>query len=400
MRTTTVTVTASVTATANATRRAVAVLVATLVLVLAACSGDDDQAVDDGTAATATTAMGGEAGAIAPADVEASPSAGCEADRPARAGDRRVTTTSDGHERWYLRHVPEAYDGTTPMPLVVDFHGYSEGAQIHVSMSGLSAFGDEQGFITLTPQGRGRVPLWDTTFGGQDLTFVGDLLDEAEDSLCIDTNRIYVTGLSNGAFMTSAVACQYADRVAAVAPVAGVRDIDGCEPSRPVPVVAFHGTADRFLTFEGGPGPAVADLPAPDGSDRSLADVQPSEDTGDASEGSEGGEAADEGERSVTGADPAPGDPSVPEVVAAWANRNGCDAEPEAEAVADDVRVERYSCPPGADAELYRIINGGHTWPGSDFSASIESIVGKTTMSISANEVMWDFFEDHPLTDR
>jgi polyhydroxybutyrate depolymerase len=289
------------------------------------------------------------------------------------------------------------------MPLVVDFHGYSEGAEIHVSMSGLSAFGDQQGFITLTPQGRGRVPLWDTTSGGQDLTFVGDLLDEAEDSLCVDTNRIYVTGLSNGAFMTSAVACQYADRVAAVAPVAGIRDIEGCDPSRPVPVVAFHGTADRFLEFEGGPGPAVADLPAPDGSDRSLADAQTSGDdgeTGETGDAGETGDEGDEGERSVTGADPAPDDPSVPEVVAHWADRNGCDAEPEAEEVADDVRIDVYSCPPGADVELYRIIDGGHTWPGSDFSASIESIVGKTTMSISANEVMWDFFEEHPLTDR
>jgi polyhydroxybutyrate depolymerase len=259
-------------------------------------------------------------------------------------------------------------------------------------MSGLSAFGDEHGFITLTPQGRGRVPLWDTTLGGQDLAFVGDLLDEAEHTLCLDTNRIYVTGLSNGAFMTSAVACQYADRVAAVAPVAGIRDIDGCDPSRPVPVVAFHGTADQFLSFEGGPGPAVANLPAPDGSDRSVADVQAE------SQGQSGGEPG--GGRSVTGADPAPGDPSVPEIVAHWADRNGCDAEPRAEDVADDVRLDSYSCPPGADVELYRIIDGGHTWPGSDFSASIESVVGKTTMSISADEVMWEFFQEHPLTDR
>jgi polyhydroxybutyrate depolymerase len=366
------------------TRRAAAVLTAAAsLLAVAACSGDDESA--DGTG---TTASIGEAGAISPTDVEASPSAGCEASRPVQPGDERVTTTSGGSERWYLRHVPDAHDGTTPVPLVVDIHGYSEGAQVHVSMSGLSAFGDDHGFVTVTPQGRGQVPLWDSTLGGEDMAFVGDLLDEAEEKLCIDTNRIYVTGLSNGAFMTSAVACQYADRVAAVAPVAGIREIDGCDPARPVPVVAFHGTADRFLAFDGGPGPAVAELPAPDGSDRSLADLQ--------AEGEVGGE----GDRSVTGADPAPGDPSVPEIVATWADRNGCDGEPESEGVADDVRIDRYSCPPSANAELYRILEGGHTWPGSEFSASIESIVGKTTMSISANEVMWDFFEAHPLMDR
>src|SRR5690606_35123548 len=194
-----------------------------------------------------------------------------------------------------------------------------------------------------------------------------------EETLCVDTNRVYVTGLSNGAFMTSAVACAYADRVAAVAPVAGIQDVDGCDPARPVPVVAFHGTDDQFVSFEGGLGPAVADLPAPDGSGGTVGDAPPP---------------------TTGGSD----EPSVPEITAAWAERNGCDAEPEAEEVADDVTVERYPCPDGADVALYRVEGGGHTWPGSEFSASLEEIMGTTTMAISANEVMWEFFVDHPLT--
>lgn len=355
-----------------------AAVVAAATMTLTACSDDgsersdgaDDSAADDGAAAEAE-----------PAAVEAAPSEGCGAAEPVAAGEERVTTTSGGTERWYLRHVPEVHDGATPVPLVVDLHGYSEGAEVHVQMSGLTALGESEGFVTLTPHGEGEVPRWDTTLGGDDLTFVGDLLDEAEADLCVDTNRVYVTGLSNGAFMTSAVACQYADRVAAVAPVAGVRDIDGCDPARPVPVVAFHGTDDRFVAFDGGLGEAAADLPAPDGSGRTLGDLQA---------------AGEEGQ--VTGADPEPGGPSVPEITAAWAERNGCDPETETEQAADDVTREWHGCPTGAEVELYRIEDGGHTWPGSEFSASLGDVVGTTTMSISANEVMWDFFLDHPLT--
>jgi polyhydroxybutyrate depolymerase len=83
--------------------------------------------------------------------------------------------------------------------------------------------------------------------------------------------------------------------------------------------------------------------------------------------------------------------------VAAWAERNGCDTPPDSEELATDVTIERYSCPAGADVELYRIEGGGHTWPGSEFSARIESIVGRTTTSISADEVMWAFFQSHPM---
>lgn len=353
----------------TSTGRVAAVALAAALLALSACSGegDDDSAPDEPAAASP--------------DAPAAPSAGCDAAEPVPAGDERVTTTSGGGERWYLRHVPEAHDGRTPVPLVVDIHGYSEGAEVHAQQSGLAAYGDREGFITLTPQGRGDVPLWNVTPDGEDMTFIGDMLDEAEAELCVDTNRVYVAGLSNGGFMTSAVACAYADRVAAVAPVAGIRPIDGCEPARPVPVVTFHGTEDQFVAFEGGSGPAAAALPAPDGSGRTLAELQASGDPG-----------------GVTGTDPAPGDPTVPEIVAAWAERNGCDAEPRGEDVARDVTLEGYTCPDGADVAFYRIEGGGHTWPGSEFSASIESIVGPTTMSISANEVMWAFFRDHPLT--
>ena len=92
-----------------------------------------------------------------------------------------------------------------------------------------------------------------------------------------------------------------------------------------------------------------------------------------------------------------PGFPAVDDMMADWAARNGCDAEPGESSVADDVTLLRWDCPAGGTTELYRVDGGGHTWPGSDFSARIEEVVGTTTFSIDANELMWAFFSAHPL---
>jgi polyhydroxybutyrate depolymerase len=341
-------------------------------LLVGACSSGDD----DGDGAERAASPADDAAAPAtPADVEPRASAGCGASTVA-AGEEKLTITSGGVDHWYLRHVPPAHDGSTPLPVVVDLHGYSEGAEVHAMVSGLGPYGDEQGFVTLTPhgQGQGPVPFWDTTPGGPDQVFLEAMLDEVEASLCVDTARIFLTGLSYGAMMTSTLACELSDRFAAAAPVAGVTEVEDCDAGRPLPVVAFHGTDDGFLSYDGGFGPQVASLPSPDG--RGTL-----------------GDAADTPEEPVesTGR-------SVPEVVAEWADRNGCDdTAPEEQAVADDVTVLSFDCPTGAEAELYRVEGGGHSWPGSQLLAGVENIVGHTTMSISANEVMWEFFEQHPL---
>ncbi len=288
-------------------------------------------------------------------------------------GEQRVNTRSQGTARWYFRHVPSSYDGHTQMPVVIDLHGYLEGATIHKQASGLESYGDRHRFVTITPQGSGTtVAKWSTDLQGADVAYLGDLLDELDNTLCVDDRRVFVTGLSNGAFMTSAVACAYADRVAAVAPVAGIRDIPGCKPARPVPVLAFHGTADPFVSYAGGLGAKALDLPAADGSRRTI--------------GQSGG-------RSV-----AARGPSIPEITTAWAKRNGCESRPPSQRkVRSDVTLLTWACPAGADVELYRISGGGHAWPGSQFSKAIASVVGRTTFSISANDEMWSFFRAHPL---
>lgn len=337
------------------------VISALAALALAACSGSsgNDAASTTTTAPKRVTAV-------------ATRSPGCRATTPVAPGEERVTTSSGGASRWYYRHVPPTYRATTPMPVVLDLHGYAEGATVHQLMSALGPFGDTHGFVTVTPQGSGAsVPRWDTGLQSADVKFIGDLLDEVERTVCVDQHRVFVTGLSNGAFMTSAVACKYADRIAAAAPVAGIRDIPGCKLARPVPVITFHGTADPYVAYDGGLGTKAADLPAGDGSGKTLGQIG--------------------------AVDPKQKGPTIPELTATWAKRNGCGTKPTSRQVAPDVTLIAFPCPKGAEAELYRVTGGGHTWPGSQFSKAIAGAVGPTTFSISANDLIWKFFQQHPL---
>ncbi len=344
------------------------------------CSSTDSGSKSESSAASSSTAAkggnGGQSSTTAPGPVRSS---GCSVSPAVPAGQSEVHLDFDGQDRWYLQHVPPAHDGTNPMPVVIDLHGYSEGATLHTQVSGLGAYGDTHGFITISPQGQGTPAHWNANMGTDDVALVGKILDDVEAGLCVDTDRVYVTGYSNGAFLTSVLACTYSDRIAAVAPVAGIRDVPGCTFDRPVPVVAFHGTDDTFVVFNGGVGEGAKSLPAPDGSGKTMAEL---------------------GNTSAESSEIVPGslDQTVPDNLAAWAERNGCSGGPTESKVADDVTLVRFARRPDATPELYRVEAGGHTWPGSPAFTSIASVVGPTTMSIDATALMWEFFQSHPLT--
>ena len=206
---------------------------------------------------------------------------------------------------------------------------------------------------------------WPATRPNQDLVFVSMLLDHVEATECVDETRIYTTGLSLGAFMTSLLACAMSNRIAAFAPVSGVLLPSPCAAEHRVPILAFHGTADPILYFNGGVGTAVlahafgGKGPAP-----SLA-VPPAKLNG----------------------------PGYPATVAAWAKRDGCGATPTNTRVSSDVIQRVYKCPPGTAVEFYIVIGGGHAWPGSKFSQEIAAVTGPTTFQINATTIIWSFFE-------
>lgn len=368
---------------ARPARALLAVLLATSLAVgTAACS---DDGADDADAPTTTAAGGTSPGdasgdgdaadeattAVGPGEVATAPpvpSAGC--------GTTEVRSTSleerflDDSDRWFLLTTPLDHDGTTPLPLVIDFHGLSEGAVIHSRMSDFGTFAEENGIIAVLPNGTGTPVRWDVGLdidSNPDLAFVDAMLDQLEAELCVDTSRIYATGLSNGAFMSSTVACSLADRFAAVAPVAGVLRSEDCAPARPVPMLGFHGTADDILIFNGGVGGRLNEILA--GNTDAEAEELPEVDL--------------DGE-------------GYPANVRAWAEDNGCEPEPTDTDLSDTALLRTYDCPADAAVEFIVLEGGGHSWPGSEFSASLEGVIGATD-PLSANETMWAFFQRFAL---
>ncbi len=348
-----------------------------LLLVLAACAGDNaENGDDDGAAAepeTPTTEPEPEPESTETTEPEpvAHPSPGCEADPEATVVEEERTLTVDDVERRYLLTVPSAHDGETPLPVVFSSHGLMEGADIHSVMTAYSALAKEEGFVVVFPHGTDDPVRWNTRpeSPNPDVVYFDAVLDQVNATLCIDESRVYATGLSNGAMFTSVLICERADVIAAAAPVAGIMDVEPCDQSRPVPLVSFHGTADGILLFNGGVD--ISGIPGSESADASEVPDAADPDT----------------ERPPVDLD----GPGYPATIATFAERNGCDPDYTDTEATDELVHRVYDCPDGADVEFYIVVDGGHTWPSSEFSQSIEAFVGYTTFDIDATRDSWEF---------
>jgi polyhydroxybutyrate depolymerase len=356
---------------------ALASLALATALVLAACSGSSDGAGGTGSvgkATTTSTAVVTAAPAGGKANGPAVPSKGCG------LGIQQAATKQkkflDDSDRWYLLTTPKELDADTPLPLVLDFHGLAEGADVHALMTRLPEYGQKEGFLVVSPQGTGTPVRWAVQpdiEANADLQYTKALLDQLEAEQCIDLSRVYATGLSNGAFMSSILGCTMANRIAAIAPVAGLIQPPRCKPTRSVPVLAFHGTEDPILLFNGGVG------------DR-LGNVLPG---GDRQPGAGEDEAAVP-EADLDGA-------GYPQTAQEWATANGCTGEPTDEDLTETVIERTWDCPPDGVVEFLIVEGGGHSWPGSRFSRSLEKIVGPTDTTIDADDLIWHFFQRFQL---
>jgi polyhydroxybutyrate depolymerase len=265
-----------------------------------------------------------------------------EAAVPSSAVARREAVTIDvsGGQRAYELFVPASVHA--PAALVLDLHGLTGTPAGQDLLSGMQAKAEAEGFVVAQPAG--VAGAWDALADrDQDLAFLRAVVADVADRVTIDPARIFATGMSNGGGMAHRLACDAADVFAAVAPVAGayLLDVD-CAPSRPVPVLAFHGTEDRVVPFTG-LGTAL---------------------------------------------------PDVGEWAAAWAERNGCSLRPTSTTVAGDVRSLRWDgCLEGGDVELLVVEGGGHGWPGTDDPRRRSA----TTGSVEATDLIWEFFASHPL---
>jgi polyhydroxybutyrate depolymerase len=200
-------------------------------------------------------ALGCRAGSMpGRASAVAEPSGGCRSGTVAAlAGEARAIVV-EGRERRYLIDAP-AGPADVARPLVLAFHGFrhsAAGLRAGLDFAGRAAAG---AFVAVYPEGRDDVRLLERVGRGwdvapedtRDAAFVEALLDAVEAAHCIDRRRVYATGFSNGGFVANLLGCRLADRLAAVAPVAGARPLDACRPAAPMPILLLHGTADRVV---------------------------------------------------------------------------------------------------------------------------------------------------------
>jgi polyhydroxybutyrate depolymerase len=287
---------------------------------------------------------------------------------PLTPGNHTHSLEWDGRARTYQVHVPPQYDPNVPTPVVLAFHGAMMNGGLMAGFTGLSKKADEAGFVVVYPYGTGsanRVLFWNA--GGMrdkaeakvdDVGFVRKILDDLPTVINVDPRRVYATGMSNGAMLCYRLACELSDRIAAIAPVSGTLMIEQPKPSRPVPVIHFHGTEDRLVPYAG---------------------------------------SAEPSERYKTFK-------TVDETMQIWAKIDGCPEEPEfvnlPDTVDDDTTVSQKIWGPGKDGAeviLYTITGGGHTWPGKSRGFGF---LGKATQDISANDLIWEFFEKHPMPEK
>lgn len=283
---------------------------------------------------------------------------------PVQTGTSARTLLSDGTERCYLLHVPPDYDRERPSPLIISLPGFATNPHYQQVLTRWNEVADDENLLVVYPQGTSFPLRWNasTTFEDSavdDVGFISDLIQEVSTLVSVDPARIYVDGMSNGGSMAGRVACELADRVAAVGIVAGppVEPPDGCLPARSIPLIAFYGTADPLVSYDGGT------------RDDSLIS-----------------RLMDRFRHRVSF-------PPVPSWIEAWAERNGCTSGPEPLAAQGDVDGVRYAaCDDNVEVFFYTVEGGGHTWPGGR-----PTFVGTTTQDMEASRVMWAFFAQHPL---
>ena len=267
-----------------------------------------------------------------------------------------ASITHDGIERDYILYVPEIYDGSTAVPLVLNFHGFGSSASQQMFYGDFRDIADTEGFLLVHPEGTTLIgnQFWNVGFPGlsstiDDVGFTEALIDELATLYTIDLDRVYATGMSNGGFMSFLLACQLSEKIAAVASVTGsmTQDtFDDCNAQLPTPVLQIHGTEDDVVSYN------ENNLSLP-----------------------------------------------IPDVISYWVDHNNCETTPTTTTLPDvdvsDGSTIEYSVYEdgvnGITTEHMKVIGGGHTWPGSILNSA------GTNQDIDASMEIWLFFSRYDI---
>ena len=177
------------------------------------------------------------------------------------AGSHLLQFLVDGTQRTALVHVPGDTQPGQALPLVLALHGYGSSGPRMEPYSGFSSVADRYGFLVVYPSSSGR--YWNSTAApGQanDVRFLAELIDQLEQTMCVDPQRVFAAGVSNGGSMVALAACELSSRITAIASVSGDYSRQPpCRPARPVSVLEIHGTADQVVPYFGKPARRTTD---------------------------------------------------------------------------------------------------------------------------------------------
>lgn len=281
----------------------------------------------------------------------------------------RQTIEVDGLSRSYRLYAPARLATQPLVPVVLAFHGGgSEGAAME-KLTQFDELAEQEGFLVVYPDGiakhwnDGRVPTHSAPENKQtadDVLFVSALLDELGKRYQIDEKRIFATGISNGGIFSHYLAARLADRIAAIAPVAGglAESYRGqFMPAEPVSVCIMQGVDDPIVPIEGG-------------------------------------EVRFGGRGNVL--------PTV-QTLRLWVAQDSCKGPLKTTSLPDTdpsdgcrVKLQQWANGAnGAEVVYYRMEGGGHTWPGgAQYLPKL--IVGPVCRDVEATAVIWQFFKTHP----
>lgn len=255
--------------------------------------------------------------------------------------------TSAGDQRSYMLYLPEI-DGNDPIPLVFSMHGSGGAPQGQVDVSGFAELADQHGFAVVFPAGAFTNSVtarsWNANIeeGVDDVQFIKDMISDVSRMTNIDQSRVYSSGFSGGARMSSRVACELSEILAAVAPVAGLQYPDGCTVQRPIPIIFFHAIDDNVNQYTVG-----------------------------------------ENSRPYWRM-------GVETALDRWRQANGCSLANSDDRMSQSVTFYRWSdCSASAEIHFYLTDTGAHTWPGSNND--------RANQDINASELIWQFFSRHSL---
>ena len=266
------------------------------------------------------------------------------------------TIQHNGITREYRLYVPAIYNAANPVPLVFNLHGYTSDNLAQEFYGDFRPIADTANFIIVHPNGtfdQSGNRWWNAfdTPGVDDVGFISAVIDEVSGSYSIDLDCVYSTGMSNGGYMSYELACSLGNKIAAVASVTGsmtTTKLISCNPLKPTPAMQIHGTLDPTVPYNG---------------------------------------------NAQSGA--------IEDVVDFWVNQTGSNTTPQFTAVpnintTDGCTAEHYVYSGGqnnASVEFYKIIDGGHTWPGAPVT------IGTTNQDFDASTEIWRFFRQYKLDD-